>query len=70
MIDPFPVEVRDTTGAGDAIRAGIIYGMLNAMAPVDVVRTGCAVAGLVCERAPGVMHSPTRQELDRFLESV
>jgi sugar/nucleoside kinase (ribokinase family) len=66
-VDPFPVNVRDTTGAGDAIRAGIIYAMLEGMGTVDMIETGCAVAGLVCERAPGVMNGPTKSELQRFL---
>jgi sugar/nucleoside kinase (ribokinase family) len=68
-IDPFPVEVRDTTGAGDAIRAGVIYGMLKGMETAEMIRTGCAVAGMVCEQSPGVMGSPTEAELDRFLDA-
>ncbi len=28
-LDPFPVQVEDTTGAGDALRAGILHGMLK-----------------------------------------
>jgi sugar/nucleoside kinase (ribokinase family) len=64
---PFPVDVRDTTGAGDSFRAGIIYGMLNGYNDEELVRTGAAVAALVCERFPGVLNSPTGSELSEFL---
>jgi sugar/nucleoside kinase (ribokinase family) len=66
---PFAIDVEDTTGAGDAIRAGIIYGMLKGLDGWDLVRTGCAVAGMVCERMPGFINSPTEAELLAFLDS-
>ncbi|MDR9451308.1 MAG: carbohydrate kinase family protein [Acidimicrobiia bacterium] len=67
--DPFPVEVVDTTGAGDALRAGVIYGMLKGLTGTALIRTGCAVAGMVCERMPGFINSPTEAELLAFLDS-
>jgi sugar/nucleoside kinase (ribokinase family) len=66
---PFPVEVEDTTGAGDAFRAGIIYGMLKGLTGTELVETGCAVAGMVCERMPGFINSPTEAELQGFLDT-
>jgi sugar/nucleoside kinase (ribokinase family) len=66
---PFPVEVEDTTGAGDAIRAGIIYGILRGLNGTELIRTGCAVAGMVCERTPGFINSPSKPELVGFLQS-
>ena len=63
----FAVTVRDTTGAGDSFRAGIIYGMLQGFDTQRLIRTACAVAALVCQRAPGVLDSPTESELDTFL---
>jgi sugar/nucleoside kinase (ribokinase family) len=66
---PFSVEVTDTTGAGDAIRAGIIYGILEGLNGMELIRTGCAVAAMVCESMPGFINSPTRPELVRFLQS-
>jgi sugar/nucleoside kinase (ribokinase family) len=64
---PFAVEARDTTGAGDSFRAGIIYGMLNGYSDEQLVKTGCAVAALVCQGFPGVVNSPTEQALSAFL---
>jgi sugar/nucleoside kinase (ribokinase family) len=66
---PFPVEVRDTTGAGDSFRAGIVYGMLRGLSGESLMRTASAVAALVCGRAPGVLNSPTADELSDFLAS-
>jgi sugar/nucleoside kinase (ribokinase family) len=66
---PFPVEVEDTTGAGDAFRAGVIYGMLKGLTGKELVETGCAVAGMVCERMPGFIKSPTEAELLAFVDA-
>lgn len=63
----FPVDVRDTTGAGDSFRAGIIYGILRGYTDDAVIRHASAVAALVCQRVPGVVHSPTERELVEFL---
>ncbi len=66
--EPFSVDVRDTTGAGDSFRAGIIYGMLRGDPDAALVRTASALAAMVCERVPGVVNSPTEPELMEFLE--
>lgn len=65
--ESFAVDVRDTTGAGDSFRAGIIYGMLRGYADGELVRTASAIAAMVCERVPGVLNSPTEPELIEFL---
>ena len=64
---PYSVDVSDTTGAGDSFRAGIIYAMLNGDDDAQMIATASALAGLVCERFPGVLNSPTQQELSAFL---
>lgn len=64
---PFPVKVRDTTGAGDSFRAGIIYGTLQGYRDEQLIRTASAVAALVCLGIPGVLNSPTEEELNEFL---
>ena len=66
--EPFAVDMRDTTGAGDSFRAGIIYGMLQGYLDDELVRTASAVAAMVCERVPGVVNSPTGTELIEFLD--
>lgn len=64
---PFTVDVKDTTGAGDAFRAGLIYAMLKDQSDEEQIRTGCALAGMVCEKFPGVLNGPTEQELLEFI---
>jgi len=66
---PFSVDARDTTGAGDSFRAGVIYGMLHGRDDDELVRLGSGVAALVSQRAPGVLNSPTATELKTFLDS-
>ncbi len=65
--EAFTVDARDTTGAGDSFRAGIVYGMLRGFADDDLVRTASALSAIVCERVPGVVNSPTETELLEFL---
>ncbi len=64
---PFGVPATDTAGAGDSFRAGIVYGLLQGWDDARTVRFACAVAGLVCTTAPGVMDAPTLQEVESFL---
>lgn len=64
---PFAVDVRDTAGAGDSFRGGVIYAMLNGYEDDQLVRIGSAVAALVSQRPPGVLNSPTPAELETFL---
>jgi sugar/nucleoside kinase (ribokinase family) len=64
---PFSVEVRDTTGAGDSFRAGVIYGMLRDYGDDRLVTTASAVAAMVCRQAPSFLNSPTEAELEEFL---
>ena len=67
---PFDVDVVDTTGGGDAFRAGIVYGYLRKWSPEKAVRFAAAVAGLVCTRFPGVLDAPTRDEVVRFMDGT
>jgi len=63
----FDVEVRDTAGAGDSFRAGVILGILRGDADDDVIRIASGLAAMVCQSSPGVLQSPTRSELEAFL---
>ena len=46
-IDPFPVEVVDTTGGGDAFAAGFLYGMTQGKSPLESGRIAAALAALI-----------------------
>jgi len=50
-IPAFPVDVIDTTGAGDAFSAGFIYGLLHDMELPECCRWGAATAARCVETA-------------------
>lgn len=64
---PCPIEPVDTTGAGDAFRAGMVAGLLQGWPDAQSVKFAAAVSALVCLRLPGVLHSPTRSQVLAFL---
>jgi ribokinase len=64
----WPVEARDTTGAGDAFLAGLVWGLLEGFEAGEVLRAAAAAAAHNC-RAPGAQGGlPDRAELRAFLE--
>jgi sugar/nucleoside kinase (ribokinase family) len=52
LVQPPPVTVADTTGAGDCFNAGVIAGLLSGGDLPSAVALGCAV-GAASTRAPG-----------------
>jgi sulfofructose kinase len=62
-----PGGAVDTTGAGDAFRSGLLFGVLNGRTLAETSRIGNAVAALKC-RAPGARTGlPGLAELDHFI---
>ena len=63
-----PGGCKDTTGAGDAFRTGLLYGILKGVSVEAAARAANAVAALKC-RAVGARTSlPDDNELERFLD--
>ncbi|MDR3689807.1 MAG: carbohydrate kinase family protein [Fimbriimonas sp.] len=50
----FEVDVKGTTGAGDATIAGLLMGWIRGMRPEDALRAAAAVGGCCCEQADAV----------------
>jgi sugar/nucleoside kinase (ribokinase family) len=60
VCDPgFPLDVVDTTGAGDTFNAGFLYGMIHDWPIADALRLGCAAGALSTQAAGGVNAQPT-----------
>jgi ribokinase len=65
----FPVEVVDTTSAGDAFTGAFAVALAAGLPPEKALRRGCAAGSLAVTR-PGAQPSiPTAAEVDQFLVS-
>lgn len=63
-----PGGCKDTTGAGDSFRVGLLYGLITGRSLEESARAANAVAALKC-RAVGARTSlPDRKELESFLK--
>ncbi len=65
-----PVAVRDTTGAGDAFRAGFLYGLSRDETIEDAMNIAAAVAALSCRSLGARDGLPTKRELDDYLTHI
>ena len=65
---PPPVTAVDTAGAGDSFRAGVIYGFLRGWNDTRTVELTSWLAAMVCERFPGVLESPSEDDVGSFME--
>jgi sulfofructose kinase len=63
----FPVAVRDTTGAGDVFHAAFIWGLLEGLGAVEILRAASAAAAMSCRALGAQSGLPTRAELLAFL---
>ncbi len=64
---PFSVDVKSTLGAGDAFRAGIVFGIASGLDDASAVRFASGLAALVCTRLPIADHLPSLAEVEAFL---
>lgn len=68
----FPVDVIDTTGAGDVFRGGFISGWLlggNDSLLEEVLKYANVVAALKCQKLGGREGIPVRRDVEDFLRS-
>lgn len=63
-----PPVCKDTTGAGDAFRAGFIYGLAKGLSIEETLRCANAVAALSCRELGARAGLPKENELLKFLE--
>lgn len=67
---PPKITPKDTTGAGDALKAGVIYGLAQDWPIEEAVRWGVAAGTLNVERFGASSCPPTVSELEKILDSV
>jgi sulfofructose kinase len=65
-----PGGCRDTTGAGDAFHAGLLYGFLNGEDIETSAKLGNAVASIKCSALGARTSLPTRPELEEFIRTA
>ena len=65
--EPFPVEVYNTLGAGDAFASGFIYGHLSGWSWEKSARLGNATGAIVVTRHGCANFMPTMLEVDEFV---
>ncbi len=65
---PFPVEIYNTLGAGDAFASGFIYGVLNGWDWQKSARLGNATGAIVVTRHGCANFMPTMPEVNAFVE--
>lgn len=66
-VPAFPVEVVDTTGAGDAYHGGFMFALLQDWDVPTMARFASAVGSLNCRALGGRQALPTRAEVDAIL---
>lgn len=67
MLPVFPIEARDTTGAGDAFTAMFTVAMLEGKPLRECLRYGNAAGAIAAMRIGTLPALPTRPEVDAFL---
>ncbi len=63
-------SVRDATGAGDALTAGLVYGLVTGMSVEEAVRAGIACATLSLEETGPVASDLSPERLRRAMRGI
>lgn len=66
----FPVNVVDTTGAGDVFHGAFLHGLLQAWEAGDILRFANAVSALKCTALGGRTGIPSVEQAQRFLDTA
>lgn len=66
--EPPPVQVVDTTGAGDSFDAGFVYGYLKGLSLSQSLQVACLCGALSTRMQGGTAGQPTIEEIEALLE--
>ena len=69
LVPSISVDAVDTTAAGDAFNGGLAWALAGGMALPQAVRQACLIGALSATRLGAQPSLPTKDELDRFVES-
>jgi ribokinase len=70
MVPSIPVDVVDTTGAGDAFNSGFAMALAEGRDIVDAVRFGVVCGGIACTRLGVIPSLPDRAAADAMYEKA
>ena len=68
--EAFPVDAVDSTGAGDAFNGALAVGLAAGGSVEQIIPLASAAAALTCTRRGAQDALPTRQDVERFLQSL
>ena len=68
--DAFPVEVMDTTGAGDVYHGAYIYGLLQGWNMPECMRFASAASALKCTEIGGRKGIPSLEKVNEFIKEA
>ncbi len=66
----FPVNVVDTTGAGDVFHGAFIFGLLNKFNLIKILKFAAASAAIKCTKIGGRSGIPDLQTVNNFLRKI
>ncbi len=66
---PYKIKPVDTTGAGDAFRGAIAYGVLKGWDDERMIDFASAVAACVCMIMPHTLNAPGLAEVEKFIKA-
>ena len=66
--EAFPIQAKDTTGAGDVFHGAYIYGTLQGWAMAECMRFASAVSALKCREVGAQKGIPNMDEVIEFME--
>ena len=70
MVPSVPVDVVDTTGAGDAFNSGFAVALAEGRDIVDAVRFGVVCGGIACTRLGVIPSLPDRAAADALFDKA
>lgn len=70
IVPAIPVNVTDTTGAGDAFNAGLAVALAEGRDLIDAVRFGVACGGFACTKLGAIPGLPDRAAADAMYRKV